>query len=81
MAQIDSHYRRLQRFFSSGVCPSVFTELILSKAVRPGQCQLLVMDRTHWKLGRTDSMPLVWACSSTYSPTLCRTASRLGRLL
>ena len=54
MAQIDSHYRRLQRFFSSGVCPSVFTELIVSKVVRPGQPQLLVMDRTHWKLGRTD---------------------------
>ena len=54
MAQIDSHYRHLQRFFSSGVCPSVFTELILSKLVRPGQSQLLVMDRTHWKLGRTD---------------------------
>ena len=54
LAQIDSHYRRLQRFFSSAVCPSVFTELIVSKLVRPGQPQVLVMDRTHWKLGRTD---------------------------
>ena len=53
-AQIDSHYRRLQRFFSSAVSPSVFTQLIVSKVVRPGQPQLLVMDRTHWRLGRTD---------------------------
>ncbi len=54
MAQIDSHYRRLQRFFSSGFSPSVFTELIVSKLVRPVQPQVLVMDRTHRKLGRTD---------------------------
>ena len=54
MAQIDSQYRRLQRFFSSGFSPAVFTELIVSKLVRPGQPQVLVMDRTHWKLGRTD---------------------------
>ena len=30
-AQIDSHYRRLQRFFSSGVSPLVFAELIVAK--------------------------------------------------
>ena len=54
MAQIDSQYRRLQRFFSSGVSPSVFTPLIVSKVVRPNQPPVLVMDRTHWKLGRTD---------------------------
>lgn len=54
LAQVDSHYRRLQRFFSSGFSPGVFTELIVSKLVRPGQCQLLVMDRTHWRLGRRD---------------------------
>ena len=54
LAQIDSHYRRLQRFFSSGFSPSVFTQLIVSKVVRPDQPQLLVMDRTHWRLGRTD---------------------------
>ena len=54
MAQIDSQYRRLQRFFSSALSPAVFTELIVSKLVRPGQPQVLVMDRTHWKLGRTD---------------------------
>ena len=53
-AQIDSHYRRLQRFFSSAVSPSVFTQLIVSKVVRPSQPQLLVMDRTHGRLGRTD---------------------------
>ena len=54
MAKIDSHYRRLQRFLSSEVSPSVFTQLIVSKVVRPDQQQLLVMDRTHWRLGRTD---------------------------
>ncbi len=54
MAQIDSHYRRLQRFFSSAFSPAVFTELIVSKLVGPGQPQVLVMDRTHWQLGRTD---------------------------
>ena len=54
LAQLDSHYRRLQRFFSSGFSPGVFTELIVSKIVRPGQPQVLVMDRTHWKRGRTD---------------------------
>lgn len=54
LAQLDSHYRRIQRFFSSGFSPSVFTELIVSKVVVPGQPQVLVMDRTHWKRGRTD---------------------------
>ena len=54
MAQIDSHYRRLQHFFSSDVSPSVFTQLIVSKVVRPDQQPLLVMDRTHGRLGRTD---------------------------
>lgn len=53
-AHVDSHYRRLQRFFSSGFSPGVFTALIVSKLVRPGQPQLLVMDRTHWRLGRRD---------------------------
>ena len=32
----------------------MFTQLIVSKLVRPGQPQVLVMDRTHWRLGRTD---------------------------
>ena len=54
MAKIDSHYRRLQRFFSSELSPAVFTQLIVSKLVRPDQQQLLVMDRTHWRFGRTD---------------------------
>ena len=31
----------------------MFTHLIVSKLVRPDQRQVLVMDRTHWKLGRT----------------------------
>ena len=54
MAKIESQYRRLPRFFSSELSPSVFTQLIVSKLVRPGQPQVLVMDRTHWRLGRTD---------------------------
>ena len=54
LAQIDSPYRRLPRFLSSEVSPSVFTQLIVSKVVRPDQPQLLVMDRIHWRLGRTD---------------------------
>ncbi len=54
LAQVDSQYRRLQRFFSSKVSPAVFTPLIVSKLVRPGQQQVLVLDRTHWKRGRTD---------------------------
>ena len=53
-AQIDSPYRRLQRFFSRGFSPSVFTPLIVSKVVRPDPQPLLVMDRTHGRLGRTD---------------------------
>lgn len=53
-AQIESHYRRLQRFFSSRVSPGIFTQLIVSKLVRPGQSVLLVLDRTHWMLGQTD---------------------------
>lgn len=51
-----SRYRRLQRFFSAGLSPDVFTPLILNKVVRPGK-QLfltLTMDRTHWKWGQTD---------------------------
>lgn len=51
-----SRYRRLQRFFSSGVSPDVFTPLILNKVIKSGK-QLfltLTMDRTHWKLGQTD---------------------------
>jgi hypothetical protein len=51
-----SRYRRVQRFFSSGVSPDVFTPLILNKVIKPGK-QLfltLTMDRTHWKWGQTD---------------------------
>ncbi len=36
-AQIDSHYRRLQRFFSSDLSPHVFTQLIVQPIVRPGK--------------------------------------------
>ena len=36
-AQSESHYRHLQLFFSSRISPGVFTQLILSKLVRPDQ--------------------------------------------
>ena len=52
-AQIDSHYRRLQRFFSSDLSPHAFTELICRRLVRPGKPLFLTLDRTHWKCGHT----------------------------
>ena len=52
-AQIDSHYRRLQRFFSSNLSPQAFTELIVHRLVQPGKSLLLTLDRTHWKYGQT----------------------------
>ena len=52
-AQIDSHYRRLQRFFSSDLSPHAFTELICRRLVRPGKPLFLTLDRTHWKCGQT----------------------------
>ena len=42
MVRIDSHYRR-QRFSAAWPPPSVFTELIVSKLVRPSQPQVLVI--------------------------------------
>ena len=91
MAPIDSHYRRLQRFFSSDLSPAAFTQLIVSKVVRPGQPQVLVMDRTHWRLGRTDlnvlcvglvyqgvSIPLVY--QSLQKPGNSNTDKRKGLL-
>ena len=51
-----SRYRRLQRFFSSGLSTEIFTQLILKKVVTPTK-QLfltLTLDRTHWKFGHTD---------------------------
>lgn len=51
-----SRYRRLQRFFSSGLSPAVLTPLLVKQVVRPGK-QLFVrlaIDRTHWKWGQTD---------------------------
>lgn len=53
-AQVESHYRRLQRFFASAVPPDVFARLILARTAIPGQPLLLTLDRTHWKLGKTD---------------------------
>lgn len=52
-AQIDSHYRRLQRFFSSDLSPHAFTQLIVQRIVRPGKPLFLTLDRTHWKYGQT----------------------------
>ena len=52
-AQIDSHYRRLQRFFSSDLSPQVFTQLIAQRLVRPGKPLFLTLDRTHWRYGQT----------------------------
>ena len=53
-AKQESHYRRLQHFFSSDVSSTVFTQLIISKLVHLDQPQVLVLDRTHWKRGRID---------------------------
>ncbi len=53
-AKVESHYRRLQRFFSSATSSDVFTRLIVQKLVEPGRQLLIVMDRTHWMLGATD---------------------------
>lgn len=53
-AKVTSHYRRLQRFFSSDTPPEIFTRLIAQKLIQPGKRILLVMDRTHWQLGKTN---------------------------
>ena len=53
-AQIESQYCRRQRFLSSRVSPGVFTQLIVSKLVPPGQSVLVVLDRTHWMLGQAN---------------------------
>ena len=52
-AQIESHYRRLQRFFSSDLSPQVFTQLIVQRIVQPGKRVFLTLDRTHWKYGQS----------------------------
>lgn len=51
-----SRYRRLQRFFSSGLSPSLLSEFMLHRLMPPGQPLFLnlPLDRTHWRLGRTD---------------------------
>ena len=51
-AQVASTYRRLQRFFSGGLSPQVFTELIVQRLVKPGKPVFLTLDRTHWKRGQ-----------------------------
>ena len=52
-ATIDSHYRRLQRFFSGEVSPQFFTALIFQRLVTPGKRLFLTLDRTHWQCGKT----------------------------
>lgn len=52
-AQMESHYRRLQRFFSSDLSPQVFTQLIVQRIVQPGKRVFLTLDRTHWKYGQS----------------------------
>ena len=51
-----SRYRRLQRFFSSGLSPATLSEFIVRRLVPPVQQLFLSLpfDRTHWRLGRTD---------------------------
>jgi hypothetical protein len=51
-----SRYRRLQRFFSSGLSTQVFTQLLLNKIVAPTKQLFLTLtiDRTHWKFGAMD---------------------------
>lgn len=53
-AKVDSHYRRLQRFFAQTVHSDFFAPLILERVAQPGQEVILSLDRTHWKLGKTD---------------------------
>ena len=52
-AQVDSHYRRLQRFFAQQISPEIFATLILARIAQEGQHLYLTLDRTHWKLGKT----------------------------
>ena len=51
-----SRYRRLQRFFSSGLSPSPLSAFIVDRLVQPGKVLFLSLpfDRTHWRLGRID---------------------------
>ena len=51
-----SRYRRLQRFFSSGLSPSSLSAFMVRRLVPSSQPLFLSLpiDRTHWKLGRTD---------------------------
>ena len=51
-----SRYRRLQRFFSSGLSPSPLSAFIVARLVPPGKVLFLSLpfDRTHWRLGRID---------------------------
>ena len=52
-AQVDSHYRRLQRFFAQQLSPDIFAALILERIAKEGQHLYLSLDWTHWKLGKT----------------------------
>ena len=53
MAQIDSHIAAYRLFQQRIIYPAVIT-VDRPQAGAPRPPQVLVMDRTHWKLGRTD---------------------------
>ena len=46
-AQVDSHYRRLQRFFAQQISPEIFAALILERIAKEGQHLYLSLDWTH----------------------------------
>ena len=50
-----SRYRRLQRFFSSGLSPHLFSQWIVQRLLLSDRLSLLTvtMDRTHWMFGQT----------------------------
>jgi hypothetical protein len=73
-AKLDSHHRRLQRFFSEWKMPrKSITKLILRKIPKPKNGYILSIDRTNWQFGQTHiniltigviinkiAVPLVW---------------------
>jgi len=49
-AEVDSHYRRIQRFFKEvGIQPALMAQLVVS--FLPYDQYVLSMDRTNWRLG------------------------------
>lgn len=79
-AQVDSHYRRLQRFFTSDISPWIFTQLILNKLDVTGQAVTLVLDRTHWQRGAThlNLLCLGILYQGVSIPLICQSLQRAG---